>query len=205
MFISMRNMIEAYCSYLEREKIIPTVQVSVCIYGLELLVSSAINTGVIMLFSILLHQWSYVGFFFLGFIPMRLFAGGYHADNHLNCSMVFLYIYLCSIYLNSIANSSLIGVMMITEILLVYLLSPVEAINKNLTQRRRKKSRQRSVCIVVSNAAVFILYFLYWKDNTYIAYYLVSGFLASFTMIAGKIKLIKNTQKRREIYYEKNS
>lgn len=69
MFISMRNMIEAYCSYLEREKIIPTVQVSVCIYGLELLVSSAINTGVSCFFQYCFISGRMSGSFFLGLYP----------------------------------------------------------------------------------------------------------------------------------------
>lgn len=139
--------------------------------------------------SFVLHEERYILFYFLGFIPLRLFAGGYHADNHLNCCIIFAGIYVVSVFLRCIAEPPLVLCFIVVETLLILLLSPVESVNKQITSKRRRISRNRSIWILLANVVVCIVFLWVQPNNSYIEYYLISGFLASSTMIAGKIKL----------------
>lgn len=97
----MKNLIHKYCALLQAEGIIPGERLSVYAYGLELLLSGLLNTGIVLILSVFLGQGVLALFFLAGFIPMRIFAGGYHADTHLNCSTIFSGIYLLSIVLRN--------------------------------------------------------------------------------------------------------
>lgn len=192
----MKRFIDLYCSNLEKHQIISQEQTEVCAYGLELLLSGLINIFILVLCSFILHEEKYIFFYFLGFIPMRLFAGGYHADNHLNCCIVFAGIYMISLFVKRFIIPVSMMLFIVIEGLLVFCLSPVESPNKHLTDRRRKISRCRSIGILLCNFAICVIYLWFQTNNTYIAYYLLSGFLASLTMIAGKIKLCIVTQRK---------
>ena len=170
----MKKFVDSYCNYLQKKGIIVSdEQLEICAYGLELIVSAILNIVI----------------YFLGFIPLRLFAGGYHADNHLNCCIIFAGIYVVSVFLRCIAEPPLVLCFIVVETLLILLLSPVESVNKQITSKRRRISRNRSIWILLANVVVCIVFLWVQPNNSYIEYYLISGFLASSTMIAGKIKL----------------
>ena len=81
----MKKFVDSYCNYLQKKRIIVSnEQWEICAYGLELIVSAVLNIVILVMCSFILHEERYILFYFLGFIPLRLFAGGYHADNHLN-------------------------------------------------------------------------------------------------------------------------
>ena len=101
----MKKFVDSYCNYLQKKRIIVSnEQWEICAYGLELIVSAVLNIVILVMCSFILHEERYILFYFLGFIPLRLFAGGYHADNHLNCCITFAGIYLVSVFLRCIAE-----------------------------------------------------------------------------------------------------
>ena len=161
--------------------IVSEEQMEICEYGLELIASGILNIIILVICSFCLHEEK--------FIVLRLFAGGYHADNHFNCCIIFAGIYLISVFLRYIAEPPLVLYFIVIEALLILLLSPVESVNKQITSKRRRISRNRSIWILLANVVVCIVFLWVQSDNSYIEYYLISGFLASSTMVAGKIKL----------------
>lgn len=186
----MKKFVDSYCNYLQKKRIIVSnEQWEICAYGLELIVSAVLNIVILVMCSFILHEERYILFYFLGFIPLRLFAGGYHADNQLNCCIIFAGIYLVSVFLRCIAEPPLVLCFIVIETILILLLSPVESANKQITYKRRRISRNRSIWILLANVVVCIVFLWVQPNNSYIEYYLISGFLASSTMIAGKIKL----------------
>lgn len=184
----MKKMIDAYCIRLKDRQIISENELPVYAYGLELLVSGVLNILVILAVSPFLGQWPAAAFFLAGFIPLRLFAGGYHADTHFHCILVFLGIYLVSVFLCT-TNVLLLGLFMAAEAALVYLLSPVESPNKEIPPRRRQINRRKSGYIVLFNLVVYGLYAAFFPDSLLGASYLMGSFLAAATLVAGKIKL----------------
>ena len=200
----MKKFVDSYCNYLKKKGIIVSdEQLEICAYGLELIVSAILNIVILVMCSFVLHEERYILFYFLGFIPLRLFAGGYHADNHLNCCIIFAGIYVVSVFLRCIAEPPLVLCFIVVETLLILLLSPVESVNKQITSKRRRISRNRSIWILLANVVVCIVFLWVQPNNSYIEYYLISGFLASSTMIAGKIKLHFASRKKEGASYEK--
>ena len=170
----MKKFVDSYCNYLQKKRIIVSnEQWEICAYGLELIVSAVLNIVILVMCSVILHEERYILFYFLGFIPLRIFAG----------------IYLVSVFLRCIAEPPLVLCFIVVETLLILLLSPVESVNKQITSKRRRISRNRSIWILLANVVVCIVFLWVQSNNSYIEYYLISGFLASSTMIAGKIKL----------------
>ncbi len=185
----MKRYIDSYCRYLEKQKVISPEQFPVYTYGLELMTFSILNIMIVVGLSVVLNQGVSVFFFLLGFIPMRLFAGGFHAENHLNCSIVFAGIYVCSILVHSVVHSTVLGGLLLAEAALIYLLAPVESPNKQITDKRRALNRKKSAVIVLLNFIVFVFYMLFWRESYFISWYLVGGVIASATLPFGKFKL----------------
>ena len=59
-------------------------------YGMELVLSGLVNVLSVLLISILLFHPVDGLLFLAAFIPLRTTAGGYHANSHLSCNLVFL-------------------------------------------------------------------------------------------------------------------
>ena len=158
-------------------------------YGFEVLIAFIVNIAIVLSIGLLFNKIFYSIAFLICYCPIRQFAGGYHADNHLNCCIIFAGIYVVSVFLRCIAEPPLVLCFIVVETLLILLLSPVESVNKQITSKRRRISRNRSIWILLANVVVCIVFLWVQPNNSYIEYYLISGFLASSTMIAGKIKL----------------
>ena len=109
----INSMTVVLCNKLCAFGIFPKSQEKIYIYGFELLLSSVIGIMVLMMISITrgtAFAWlSYL----LGFIPVRITGGGYHAKTHFTCILSFSLLFL--IFLLS---SSFIDIQSITYIFL---------------------------------------------------------------------------------------
>lgn len=135
-----------------KSEIIMTEYEEVYIYGVQLLLSTLINISCIALISTA-ARCSYVWIpFLLGFIPIRITAGGYHAKTPLLCSIVFCGTYCIGlVMLEAINDAALIPICLLNSIMaiiIVYLYSPLPAHNKPLSQKEMEKKRTLSIAIV---------------------------------------------------------
>ena len=71
-----------------REEIIRPEDVPLYQYGLELFFSTVANTAVMVVISLLLGHPLAFAPYLAAFIPLRLFAGGYHANAHWKCILI---------------------------------------------------------------------------------------------------------------------
>ena len=58
-------------------------------YGFELLLSSVLGILIIVLISLISQRVFLWVPYMLGFVPLRLFGGGFHAKNHTGCILSF--------------------------------------------------------------------------------------------------------------------
>ena len=65
-----------------------TRKASIIVYGIEAMLSSLIGVSLIILVSMILRHCLLWIPFMIGFVPLRLFGGGYHASSHARCYMV---------------------------------------------------------------------------------------------------------------------
>lgn len=135
-----------------KSEIIMTEYEEAYIYGVQLLLSTLINISCIALISAV-AGYSYVWIpFLLGFIPIRITAGGYHAKTPLLCSIIFCGTYCIGlVMLEAIHDTALIPVCLLNSIMaitVVYLYSPLPAHNKPLSQKEMERKRTLSILIV---------------------------------------------------------
>lgn len=120
-------------------------------YGLELLFSTILNIAVIFGLSIAFgHVWLFVPYL-VAFIPLRIFAGGYHAKHHLSCILLNAIVYLgCLIAVNMLSTPVVILACIIESCFsfaMVFQFAPVPAKNKPLSVKEHKRNRHVSLAL----------------------------------------------------------
>lgn len=121
-------------------------------YGIELIVSSIISVLNIMLISFLFGI-PFAGIVFLAvFIPLRMYAGGYHSDTYLKCNILFILVYLLVLLIwHGFIIYGLTGysfIFMIAAFIVICLKAPVENRNKRITSYERKRYSRISLIII---------------------------------------------------------
>lgn len=162
-------------------------------YGMELVLSGLVNVLSVLLISILIFHPADGLLFLVAFIPLRTTAGGYHANSHLSCNIVFLSTFVALECLGHLLlkYGSVILYLAIAVISLVTLLilSPSEAKNKPLTPEQRRRNRRRSLILGGLNLAIGI--FLIWglqAPAPWCTSYYLGVIAGSISMWAAQIK-----------------
>ncbi len=105
--------------------------------------------------------------FISAYIPLRHYAGGYHAKTPIRC-------YLFSIVLITVVllvikyvhwNIFIYGILLLLSILCILVLSPVETANKPLDTLERKEYRKRTYWIVTVEACITMITILIRNDS----------------------------------------
>lgn len=175
-----------------RNNVISKDDAPVCCYGLELLLSTVINFAIMICISFISGKPFIIIPYILAFIPLRIFAGGYHSKSHVNCIIFNTVLFIISVLLSFVSSHNAVTLctfLNFISLLLIISFSPVEAKNKPLSEDEAKKYRKSSIYI---SALIFVISFILYKTNTvsHIAYSMVSygEINAVFLMILGKFK-----------------
>lgn len=135
-------------------------------YCFEILLSTVANSIIIITLSILNHAVIDTCWFMMGFIMIRITAGGFHADTHIRCMLLLIGVYIgYTFIIDRIVNGDYIVIIMcICSWISVTLLSPVEDINKHLSKKEIERFRCISnILIIVVIITIFIL--MYYVKN----------------------------------------
>ena len=143
-----RTISRKVVEWLYGHEIIERSESNIYVYAYELLISSTISIFLILIASCVCGNIWYSLAFLLGFIPLRIYLGGYHASSHFNCYLAFLSVFLASVVL-SYQIVATYGFRLMTTCLLfiiAFLYAPVEAKNKRLPTEKKRKYRHISIC-----------------------------------------------------------
>lgn len=132
-------------------------------YGLQRITELLIDIFGALLCGAIMGNF-FVGFIFeFAYIPLRVYAGGYHASNKKKCkyiswgSMVGCMTIIFYVPLSVFVQHFLI----VLSILCVVKLSPVESANKPLSKREKQMFRKRSVLIMFGEVLIYCLFILF--------------------------------------------
>lgn len=178
---------------------IEQLKIPIYVYGFELLISTIITLILMILISAVSGSPVIWLFFLLGFVPARIFSGGYHAKTHFVCYTVFstFFALSCTVCL---AFSFNVSFALITSIVLfgtILIFSPVEAINKPLSEKSRKRNRFISLMIVgIDIFMAIVLVACSASINEFFEMYYVSKWTLVAFLIYPKVKhLLSRYQK----------
>lgn len=171
--------------------IFPKSQEKIYTYGFELLLSSVIGIVVLMMISIAGGKAFAWLPYLLGFIPVRITGGGYHAKTHFKCilsfSLVFFAFLLSSIFVD--IQSITYILLSFTTMVISLAVAPVEAINKPLSNEKRNKNRKRCLkYAIVNHVIALVIWTARIQCGEHIGLYFFGEFAAGISMITVSFK-----------------
>ena len=161
-------------------------------YGFELMLSTAVNIALVTVISLLFSAPLSWIFFLLSFIPLRVTAGGYHAETHLACCAVFSVSYavllLPAVFLPAFLTPALLTGVSAANLAAVLLLAPLPASGKPLDEKTKTVNRKRSVAIAAAALAITAASFFAGPGLLRLFIYFALGQAgAAISLVAAKI------------------
>lgn len=196
----MRNIANNIAALLTSHGIIQEDDTDKCRYGLEIFVSSLLELTSILFISIFMNNFGETVLFFAAFIPLRVYAGGYHADTQIKCYMVSLGVYGLFTTLMRIVPTScytiIIYISIAMSLIIVLTLAPVRHTNKTLTPQETKVYKEISVVICTIEAIIALFGSIMFEGNTWMVAFALGLSAETLSMIAAVIKKTVKRKKR---------
>ncbi len=159
----VRLLSSRLADFLIENKIVEAEDKEIYIYGYEILISSVIGVALVLILGFWFNLVIETVIFLAEFILIRQSCGGYHANSYLKCILSFLSVFVLVILALNIFlvhYSYLIWIVLSAMCMSVMMeLSPIENINKPLTQETRSRNRKISIvlsAVVIISAAILL-------------------------------------------------
>lgn len=176
-------------SLLLKERIIEAEDQEIYEYGFEITLANLVNGTIVLLIGNGFHRLPDAVLFYLVFVSLRFFCGGYHANSYLGCFCSFsLTTALCLMisgwltrYTKAVAGLYFVAVIALW--LCIFKIAPIEHENRPLTQEERSLFRKRSMQVGGFWTVVgIILWMAHWIS---MAASLISAFIAVTILMTG--------------------
>lgn len=152
---------------LEDKGIIQMETKEVCAYGLRQIFSTILNAGTMLLIGVFMHMTIEAILFTIAYIPIRIFAGGYHASTPQRCwafSAVMLFMVLCIVKYTPEKYFWHLTALSLIASIAIFLLSPVEDQNKPLDEKEHHVYHIRTTLIMFAEIMIaIVIYILQFK------------------------------------------
>ncbi len=158
----MENVSKFIADVLREQGAISKSETDICKYGLEVFISSALEIASIFAISAFAGNFLETVLFFTAFIPLRIYAGGYHASTKLRCYLLSLLVYgAFTFVMHALPNTAyaplnvLFAAFSLSAVLIA---APIVHKNKSVSDTERKYYRKFSVCIALTQTlSIWIL------------------------------------------------
>lgn len=183
---------EKISCFLVEQSAIESSDKEVYVYGMEILLSTLLNTLAILLVALLFNMAGQITFFIVPFILVRMTAGGYHAKSHARCVSILLATLIVFVTLIKCVQPQVLHIFTLPALLvsaaIILVLSPVEDVNRPFTEKEVFLFRRRS--LIVSLILTVIAIASYYAAKTYwISFSISLGIcVASLSLIAEYVK-----------------
>lgn len=184
--------------FLYKEQIIDEEKTPVCEYGFELIISTMIGFILVIIVGLIMNTVTHALFFYLVFIGVRLFTGGYHADTHFKCKLTLV---ICSLFVlfssnqyEALDESRLHILFLAIYLVCVFLFSPVEHANAPLTEQEKGRNRGISIIMAIVLTAI--------NELGYMAFPAMSAVLTMSLFAIATLMIVAKLKERRNGYEE---
>lgn len=131
------------------EKIITQEDVEVYEYGCQITLANIINFIIVLVIGLIFKSVIQAGIFYLSFISLRIFCGGYHANSYNKCFCVFgSTCSICILLGHFLEKISLLTFISAGSLILlgvcIYKMAPIENENRPLEEEEKRKFRLKS-------------------------------------------------------------
>lgn len=195
------NIIDKIINSLIDNEIILMEDKEIYYYGLEQGILIIINLATVFFIGAILDMlWQSI-LFMTAYIPLRIYAGGYHSDNRINCyffSIVIMLFTLTGLKKIDLMNLSIIISLSLSAII-IYILAPIESKNKILKEKEKNIYKNRTRLILLAEVVFALFFVVIWKREI-ANVILMAIIMVSIMLVLGKIKNIRyNYAKEKDI------
>jgi len=156
-------------------------------YSFELLLSTVLNFMMLAIVALMTKRLLETACFVIGFIPVRRFAGGYHAKTHFRCLSILLVTYFALLTILTLMSADIYRVSTILNIfvsaVIIWMISPVGDRNKPLSEKEKHYYRRQSRVTMLVYAAVII-------PVSFVIRTRIEVFCISFGILAVSVSLV---------------
>lgn len=193
------NVYDRIIDYLVDNKVISVDDKEIYYYGLEQGALIILNLATVFLIGAILNMFWQSVLFMVSYIPLRIYAGGYHADNRVNCyffSIIIMIITLIGLREINLMNLSIIFCLSLSTVI-IYILAPMESVNKVLKEKEIIAYRN-IVRIILLIEVILALFFVVIWEKEIASVILMSILLVSIMLVLGKFKELRISQLNRK-------
>ena len=166
--------------------------IEICRYGIEIFISTVLEISSILLISIFAKNFFETIMYFAAFIPLRLYAGGYHADTRLRCYLISLGVYfLFSFVIDIIPRQAYLTTNLLCttiSFITVITFAPIIHCNKKTALPERKYYRKVSIGICSIETVLLLLISVLFPSNILTTSFALGEISVSLSMLAAILK-----------------
>lgn len=159
MFVKIADNI---VKWMLNSQIIEENKAVICRWGISHILDTAFNISTFLIIGILFNMPVETIVFTLGYIPLRIYAGGYHAKTPFRCWCLSNIILAISLVIVQNAEKCYIafGILSLIAVMGLIILMPVEDLHKPLDENDRKKYKKRGVAILAVEICISVVFAL---------------------------------------------
>lgn len=187
----MKQLTNKFILILINRNIIKEEDKEIYSYGFNQILFMILNFITILTVGILFNMLFETIIFMITYIPIRIYAGGYHARTQTKCYIFSLFMLISALYiikLQLISNILTIILLSIISFIIILSLAPVEDRNKTLDQKEIKVYKKRTIKNLTI-ILVFLIILLLFNKIIISSYICTSLLFNSIMLILGKLTL----------------
>ena len=188
----MKLIADIAVAQLQEMGIVRQEELAVYRYGFDALFTALLQMASIFLLAIVVGNFFETFLFFLAFIPLRIYAGGYHAGTRLNCYLLSLANYgvfsLALLFVPGEVYSLLILCGCVFSGVIVLRYAPIVHANRKASEASKKHYRRVSLVIGSIEIIVLLTLQVIFKENPLIFALFLGMISEILSMLAVKIK-----------------
>lgn len=128
-------------------------------YGFRQLFMIILNISITLIIGIVLNQFWQSILFSIGYIPIRSFAGGYHAKTPQRCTLFSAFMVLIVLLIIKFVKipTAIIFFLWIVSVGIIAILSPVQDIHKPLDELEKKVYKKRTIILLCLDSIIIVI------------------------------------------------
>lgn len=191
----MQKLAQGTAERLAAQGIIREEDAPIYRYGLEAMYSSLLELLSILTLAALIGNFWQTVLFFAAFIPLRLYAGGYHASTRLRCFLTSLVVYAAfTIMLEIVPVAWFVPLAFIggaVSFLIIWLFAPVIHQNHRSGLKHQVRFRRISIRICVVEVSAIIVGQILWSESALFFVALLGLLAETLSILAVKSQSVK--------------
>lgn len=161
----IQKIAEGISAYFCKRDVISADEKAVYTYGMELMLMGALNVVSVLILGACLGFFVWAVIYNVMMVLIRQYTGGYHAKTHMMCEIIYVACFFVSILLMKIITGYdiiwLVWVLVSFSLITICTLSPVENVNKQLSDSETRLFNRISVILYVACIVCSIILYVF--------------------------------------------